>query len=420
MTSDWLFWLAGGVLGIAGLWLAYWALLANRAKGRKRCPKCWYNMQAAEGLRCPECGHSAKGQRKLQKTRRRWRFAFVAVLLLFGSYILEVAPRYRTGDWREKSSTSLLVLQAYLFDDSESFGIVYLRCGSFTYGYGNRYYFAKEELLADWQWRLMMAHALKRLENSPVGSPDPEIIDYLAGCPPYAGLAIESLSASLAESADRAALDVIIQLHRSTWPSCLSPEERADWVKTLMDTLERVDMKSKRHVVWPLTQCGSESVVAVPYLLSLLDEDDVELREAVAQSLADIVIDPWDSTELARVSKTRITQLLAEAGTSREEIIEVLTQLLKSDESEEVKLTAAISLCQLGEENLRAHQLILDHLMRPSGSHDAIFFRMQSFVEQAQFLLPVLEFILTRPQDYPKSTYEWAEMVKHNIEIDSP
>ena len=69
MTSDWIFWIAGGLLGIAGLWLAYWALLSDRAKGRKRCPKCWYNMQGAESLRCPECGHTAKSERKLRKTR---------------------------------------------------------------------------------------------------------------------------------------------------------------------------------------------------------------------------------------------------------------------------------------------------------------------------------------------------------------
>ena len=50
MTIDWLFWIGGGLLGLSGLWLCYWAMFADRAKGRKRCPKCWYNMQAAENL----------------------------------------------------------------------------------------------------------------------------------------------------------------------------------------------------------------------------------------------------------------------------------------------------------------------------------------------------------------------------------
>lgn len=124
MTTNWLFWIGGGVVGVAGLWLCYWALIADRAKGRKRCPKCWYNMQAAENLCCPECGKTVKTERKLLKTRRRWRWAFFALLILLGSYILEVTPIYRKSDWRENSSNSLLVLHAYIFDDPESFEIV--------------------------------------------------------------------------------------------------------------------------------------------------------------------------------------------------------------------------------------------------------------------------------------------------------
>lgn len=110
MTSDWLFWLAGGLLGIAGLWLSYWALLSDRAKGRKRCSKCWYDMQGAEGLRCPECGHTAKGQRKLHKTRRRWRFAFVAVAVLLGATSLGLTPKVRNDGWMSITPTTALIL----------------------------------------------------------------------------------------------------------------------------------------------------------------------------------------------------------------------------------------------------------------------------------------------------------------------
>ncbi len=368
MTSDWLFWIAGGLLGIAGLWLAYWALCFDRAKGRKRCPKCWYNMQSAEGLRCPECGHTPKRERKLLKTRRRWRWAFLSGLLLLGSFSLEVVPSLRSSGWRRMSPTTLLVLHAYFADDQDSFRWVKHGGGTF-YGYGIVIYDADEEKLADWQWRLMMAHALKRLEKSPVGSPDYEIIDYLSGCPPYAGLAIESLSASLAESADRAALTVILLLHRSTWPSCLSTEDPAVWVNTLIDTLKRVDTKSKGTMVGVLGHSGPDAVIVLPHLLALLEEEDVDLRVAVAQFLADIVIgilgNWWQFDITTREPKSRITRLLTQAGTSFEKIVEVLTELLESDESEEVQLAAAISLCQLGEGTPQAHEVILDHLIRP-------------------------------------------------------
>ena len=130
MISDWLFWLAGGLLGIAGLWLAYWSLLSDRAKGRKRCPKCWYNMQGAEGLRCPECGQTAKGERKLLKTRRHWRWALLAVVLLLGSFSLEAVPKFQGSYWRLNCSTTLLLLLAYCTDDDESFWYVQLRSGA--------------------------------------------------------------------------------------------------------------------------------------------------------------------------------------------------------------------------------------------------------------------------------------------------
>jgi hypothetical protein len=50
MFADWLFWGLGGALALAGLWLQYWSLFADRARGRRRCPKCWYDMSGTEGM----------------------------------------------------------------------------------------------------------------------------------------------------------------------------------------------------------------------------------------------------------------------------------------------------------------------------------------------------------------------------------
>ena len=47
---DWVFWTLGGLLGLAGLSLIAWALFADRAKGRKRCPKCWFDMTGSVTL----------------------------------------------------------------------------------------------------------------------------------------------------------------------------------------------------------------------------------------------------------------------------------------------------------------------------------------------------------------------------------
>lgn len=39
------------------------ALLWDRARGRRRCPKCWYDMSGVDSLRCPECGREAMSVR---------------------------------------------------------------------------------------------------------------------------------------------------------------------------------------------------------------------------------------------------------------------------------------------------------------------------------------------------------------------
>lgn len=83
-------WAVAGTIGMCGAGLAAWALLADRARGRPRCPKCWYLMIGATGLRCPECGHVAKSNRAMFRTRRRWRWA------LLGVGIAIAAPGYAT------------------------------------------------------------------------------------------------------------------------------------------------------------------------------------------------------------------------------------------------------------------------------------------------------------------------------------
>ncbi len=92
---------ASGVAAALGAALLLWALFADwlgRArKGRtKRCPKCWYEMEgipaasttdaAAGGVYiCPECGGRVRGEKKLLRSRRRWGWAVVGVLLGVGA-----------------------------------------------------------------------------------------------------------------------------------------------------------------------------------------------------------------------------------------------------------------------------------------------------------------------------------------------
>lgn len=92
-------WTIGGAMALVAIVLAAWALFADRARGRKRCPRCWYDMAGSPTLTCPECGKIAASEKKLLKTRRRWRFvAFAAVMLLIAG-ATALVPSGRNGSW---------------------------------------------------------------------------------------------------------------------------------------------------------------------------------------------------------------------------------------------------------------------------------------------------------------------------------
>lgn len=97
--------------------LLVWAVRGDRAKGRRRCPECWYDMRGtlptaavatdaadyrdqarAPNLLCPECGHTATTDRDLYKPRRRPRLALLAVAIVLLSFYGQTVPRaLRTG-----------------------------------------------------------------------------------------------------------------------------------------------------------------------------------------------------------------------------------------------------------------------------------------------------------------------------------
>jgi predicted RNA-binding Zn-ribbon protein involved in translation (DUF1610 family) len=83
------------LLGLLAVVLVGWALLWDRPRGRRRCPKCWYDMEASAEVAavvCPECGNQIETDRELRKTRRRWGMALLALPLLAGAYAVPRAP----------------------------------------------------------------------------------------------------------------------------------------------------------------------------------------------------------------------------------------------------------------------------------------------------------------------------------------
>src|SRR5690606_13065681 len=65
----------GVALGMVafGAGLVAWGLRGDRPRGRRRCPRCWYDMTGARGLTCPECGREAADADELLLPRRKGR-----------------------------------------------------------------------------------------------------------------------------------------------------------------------------------------------------------------------------------------------------------------------------------------------------------------------------------------------------------
>jgi hypothetical protein len=100
-TSGWVaaLWWAGVAVCAVGVLVVLLALFRDRSRGRRRCPRCWYDMSGVPGLACPECGRTAKGVQSLFRTRRRWRRGAVGLVVATFGVVISLAP----GIWNEGS-----------------------------------------------------------------------------------------------------------------------------------------------------------------------------------------------------------------------------------------------------------------------------------------------------------------------------
>lgn len=111
-------WLVVGLFGSLGAALLVWAMFGDRARSRRRCGRCWYDMGGVEGLTCPECGRTAKAERWLRRTRRRWGLAALALVVLGVGSAPIAAPWVDRGGWVPWTPTWALRLAAPLLDEA--------------------------------------------------------------------------------------------------------------------------------------------------------------------------------------------------------------------------------------------------------------------------------------------------------------
>ncbi len=105
----WLGWIGAIAFYCAMIYLAWWALFSDRHKGRRRCPKCWYDMCATPGMTCNECGFTVHFEKQLTKRRRRPLFAVLAFVscVAVAGFINE---RRTDQGWLSLAPTKALIL----------------------------------------------------------------------------------------------------------------------------------------------------------------------------------------------------------------------------------------------------------------------------------------------------------------------
>lgn len=108
--------LAAGLSLFALAFLA-WALVGDRSRGRRRCPKCWYDLRT-DSTTCPECGHSPKTSVGFYRARRRWTSAIAAFSLLLAAAATTLYPRVETRGWATLVPSWLLVETFEYWPDS--------------------------------------------------------------------------------------------------------------------------------------------------------------------------------------------------------------------------------------------------------------------------------------------------------------
>ncbi len=101
---------AGYLIAAAALLVLVRVLVGDRARGRRRCRRCWYDLSEAgePPLVCPECGREHGTLRQLTRTRRRRSRGLIVLLLLVIGYASWTMPRVLDRGWRGAVPTTVL------------------------------------------------------------------------------------------------------------------------------------------------------------------------------------------------------------------------------------------------------------------------------------------------------------------------
>lgn len=289
MLWDWFYWLIGGLLGATGAILALWSLFADRARGRKRCPKCWYDMSGAAGdppHTCPECGKVIKRDERLYKTRRRWRWTILSILILIASPISFDIPRVRRNGLVKSLPTTVLILAIGWADDDWPIEALSPRLWTDAL---EHIPLPDVSTLKPWQQRLLRGSCLRAAESSSSLEMRKDALFLLAFCPtsPDLSARICALVDDPEDEIRRSAASTA-SLRCAFFPEEQSNDDLLVYVPTFAELLDDPDLELRRSAAGGLMVLGPASAPAVPALIEAVNDEDDFVRECAMLALGEI------------------------------------------------------------------------------------------------------------------------------------
>ncbi len=147
-TIYWLSWLAAAIFFGAMVYLAWAAIFKDRPKGKRRCPKCWFDMCGTPGMTCGECGFTAHFEKQLNKRRRRPGIAVLAILSCVAMAGV-INERLMVRGWMGLVPTKALILSLPLTMDMQ--GKTFLELNKRM----------QNSKLSDGEWKMLMKRCAK-------------------------------------------------------------------------------------------------------------------------------------------------------------------------------------------------------------------------------------------------------------------
>ena len=246
---DWIWWISGSLVGLGGLGLGLWAMFGDRSRGRRRCPRCWYDMSATSHRRCSECGHEVRKESAFFRTRRRWRRIALGLVLILAGLATFFGREVHDKGWVRATPTVVYIAFLPHLDSQTTFKELLDR--------------VTEGRLDQWEYRLLVHRCIDLLGRID----DPQRLSELA-----------TMLAHI-ESGGRG--------QYRPWASwaLVSEIDGEGAINALVQLFDHENLNVRLSAIRSLVQFRGPAKIALPAVFGQLTSDDAQIRSEAGRML---------------------------------------------------------------------------------------------------------------------------------------